>query len=1072
MKKNKVVKIVKIAVLCLVTALTLDCPTLDVFNPLGKTDYSAEEKRRRTIALGILGKVINLTADKDNVLAPESYTISWEYNGLETIGFDPSYYAFIADDKLFFVIARSLSPNETSLIPPTDFNDKDPNKLAFVMVPQDSTSVTFPTTDTKSTITIYHAIYVTDIKYYSMRQSGGLAPVTVFVDNSVKLDISKSQVKPGQSYTLSWNRLEGMSGYELVVSNDRDFHPERTTTTYQGNSTSYTASAPEDITGQTAYFFRVRAVSDAGATDWSNTVMFNCVTSFYQIFLYAPKTEVKVNEPFQLRYWSPTLIACGGDLLEETPEGHFPGESKWIEPKSYEQEITLTRTIPNIYSYQIECDQWEEYYYSNKVYVTVLPDIQPLSLSVSSNEVSFLEEYTLSSNSQGDVGGYEWQEYAGDISNPLVTRTFPKQVLEWVCAHRVAAESTFLYRMRSFSPDPDAPGEKIFEDWSPVVQVTVQPLQSPTGLAVPGAAYGMTSEITWNGVPHADRYKIEMTSGGSSIFLDSETTGISHKFESLGELTIRVQAISGTDESAWSAPLAVTVAPAPAPVATLSADQVDSNEPYTLDWTIAVSEGLQAFIIEETIGSSSGELEIQPGERSRTFSHETMSALTCTYRIKARYSIEGATVDTDWSNPVSLTINPLIATPDAPVLSVSKSEIQSGESVKFSWNAVDNATSYELINMSNGATNRVPGTSNSITVTLENNTMDRWLMMFSVIAINESGGLEARSSLSNVVHVSVTRIPPGVAPDAPVASGSKSEIQSGESVTISWNAVTNATSYELRNMTTGKTYEVSGTSITVTLVNDVMDRWLMWFSVTAINESGGQVARSSMSNIVFVTVTRITTGVTPEAPYLTVSPGQIQSGESVTISWSAVDFATVYELNNITTGTTTSVSGNSRTVTLTNDQQTPITYQFTVTAVNESGGQEARSSQSNMVSVEVAPAPIATPEAPHLTIDEAVPEQPHYFHLYSGESATLRWNAVANATSYEITYYETDFNFNRISGPTTTSVAGTSFTVTLYNSDWGMYKFYEYTVTALNESGGQVARSTASNKVYISVGAQ
>jgi hypothetical protein len=316
--------------------------------------------------------------------------------------------------------------------------------------------------------------------------------------------------------------------------------------------------------------------------------------------------------------------------------------------------------------------------------------------------------------------------------------------------------------------------------------------------------------------------------------------------------------------------------------------------------------------------------------------------------------------------------------------------------------------------------------------------------------------------------VSVAINPLIVTPEAPEVTISSSEILSGESVTISWNAVENATSYELNNITDGTTSSVSETSITVTLENDQESAITYQFTVTAVNEIGDLVARSSESNTVSVDVTPLPVLITPEAPHLTVSPGEIQSGESVTFSWNAVENATVYELNNITTGKTTRVSRTSKTVKLVNDQQSTKTYQYTVTALNEIGGQVARSSQSNTVSVKVAPAPppVVTLDDPHLIIDGS--PDPDWTLISSGQSVTLKWNAVANATSYELTSYELDDNLNIISGPTTTSVPGTSKTVTLVN-DTGFSKLYKFTVTAVNETGGQVVRSSQSNTVSVTV---
>ncbi|MFC1544866.1 hypothetical protein ACFL4X_01740 [Gemmatimonadota bacterium] len=855
-----------------------------------------------------------------------------------------------------------------------------------------------------------------------------------------------------------------MSGYELEVSEDQDFPPEKTTTIYQGNNTSYTASVPTYIPEETLYYFRVRGVSDTESSPWSNVVELK-INLGNLPWLYAPVTEVEANKPFQLRYRSNSSTASTGWLREEYNSSDITID---IVAGTGEEEIALTREEPGIYKYTVSFPQGAVLVFSEPVYVTVLPAKQPVTLFVSSSEASYLEDYSFSWNTAGEVDGYQWQECAGDISNPLVTKVFPSQVLSWVCNHRVAAESTFLYRVRSFSLNPSAPPDTLFDEWSPPVQITVHPLQPPTGLAAVGATYGMTSDITWTAVAHADRYRLEMASGGTVNVIDTDATQISHTFLSLDELTLRVQAISRTDTSAWSSPVAVTVGRPPSPVAALSSDQVESNESYTLDWTVAFSAGLQAFIIEENTGGSSSELEIQPDQRSRTFSHEVLYATACTYRIKARYLIAGAILDTEWSAPLSITINPLpIATPDAPVAAISPSQIASGGSVTISWNAVANATSYELKNITDGTTTSVSGTS--IAVTLVNDRQSTKTWQFTVTAVNEERDQVARSNASNTVSVEVA---PLLIPAAPVAAISPSQIASGGSVTISWTAVANATSYELKNVTDNTTTSVSGTSIAITLVNDQESTKTWQFTVTALNEGSGQVARSGASNTVSVEVAPAPEPIaTPDAPVASISHSQIESGESVTISWNAVANATSYELNNLTDGKTNTVSGTSRTVTLTNNQQSTKTWQFTVTAVNESDGQVERSGESNMVSVEVTPEeetpPVVTPAAPDLTIDDAVGS--NSIVVFSGEPVTLRWNAVANATSYELTYYECDFNFDRISGPTTTRLSGTFKTYTFINNVMATMDHYEFTVTAINESGGQVARSSASNKTFVIV---
>src|SRR4030042_6650807 len=303
MNKYKVIKIIKLLLIFLFMVLfvagDIMCPGLEIHE--AEWDWM----KRNGHLLAVLGMAKNVSVDKNTVLPGESYTISCEDTKPKNI--DES----INKDHIFFVITRNVYyQGEVWLwqqMRPGELPDVEPEDALVILVPEDSISYTFSTSDKayKDEMAFYHYIHVTNcnevaVWFYIIQGTfvwiegfkGNMPIVKVLGGKLVKLDISKHALTPGQSYTLSWNRSEGLFGYKLEVSEDKDFPPEKTTTIYQGNNTSYTASAPDYIPEETWYYFRVR--NNATASPWSNVVSLK-IDIEYLPLLSAPVTEGKVN---------------------------------------------------------------------------------------------------------------------------------------------------------------------------------------------------------------------------------------------------------------------------------------------------------------------------------------------------------------------------------------------------------------------------------------------------------------------------------------------------------------------------------------------------------------------------------------------------------------------------------------------------------------------------------------------------------------------------------------------------------------------------------------------------------
>ena len=267
-------------------------------------------------------------------------------------------------------------------------------------------------------------------------------------------------------------------------------------------------------------------------------------------------------------------------------------------------------------------------------------------------------------------------------------------------------------------------------------------------------------------------------------------------------------------------------------------------------------------------------------------------------------------------------------------------------------------------------------------------------------------------------------------------------------VTVSWDPVPNATSYDLfytrQSGDDEEEYEEGNWFKNVTspfIVTGLAPNTTYFFKVRA------RVAflKGPASEKVSATTTGAAAAPTlpPDAPINVSATG---GTKQITVSWPTVMGATSYNLywsdvSGVTTGTGTKITGATSPAVI-NGLADDTTYYVIVTAVS-GGGEGAASVQVAAATLPAAPPPTTAPAAP--TSASAVG---------GNEQVTVSWPAVAGATSYNL-YWST------ATGVTTSSTKIAGVTSPYVHTGRTASTQYFYIVTAVNGAGESAASPEA-----------
>ena len=350
-----------------------------------------------------------------------------------------------------------------------------------------------------------------------------------------------------------------------------------------------------------------------------------------------------------------------------------------------------------------------------------------------------------------------------------------------------------------------------------------------------------------------------------------------------------------------------------------------------------------------------------------------------TYKVRAK----NADGTSNYSNVYTVR-----TTPKAPVAS-GISGTTGENSATINWSAVTGAESYDVL--FNGTVQNVKTTSATFTGLTANTSYSYQ------IRVRTSDGASSYSTAKTI------RTAP-IAPASPTVNASQS------AVTISWNPVSGATSYDL--IFNGTTYRVTGTSKTVSGLSAGTNYTYQIRS----NNADGSGSYSAVKTI--TTIPNAPTGVSATATV-----------DSVTVSWTAASGATGYEvyMNNkayTTSGTSIKITGLA----------SNTSYSYKVRAQNASGYSAYTSSQTIKTLLKAPNTPTGvTASATY-------------------NSVTVRWNSAVNATSYDVLFNGTVYN-----------VTGNSKTISGLSANTS----YSYQVRAKNSAGTSAYSAAATIKTPI-----
>jgi hypothetical protein len=358
-------------------------------------------------------------------------------------------------------------------------------------------------------------------------------------------------------------------------------------------------------------------------------------------------------------------------------------------------------------------------------------------------------------------------------------------------------------------------------------------------------------------------------------------------------------------------------------------------------------------------------------------------------------------------------------------------------SYSLDWLDQGTGISYRVQVANNNAFNPTVINAISTTATYDPGVLAADTYYWRVQSIDAFGSASGWSSGRSFIvsSSSGTNTNTGSAPSAPTGVSTTS---GNGSATLTWNAVTGATSYNVYWSTTTGVTTANGTKITGATSpyahSGLTNGTTYYYIVTAVNSYGESTPSTQVS------AAPVGTGSVPAAPTgLTATPGNGQ----VSLTWNTVTGATSYylyhsESSNITTANGYKV-GTYYSGSALFSGVNGVTEYFIVTAVNSYG----ESAASAIVSATPAAAP-------------SVPTAPTGVTATAGSGqVSVSWSSVVGATSYNV-YWSTTNGVTPANGAKLTGAANPAVLTGLTNGTT-----YYFVVTAVNIAG----ESSASTQV-------
>ena len=582
--------------------------------------------------------------------------------------------------------------------------------------------------------------------------------------------------------------------------------------------------------------------------------------------------------------------------------------------------------------------------------VNNVPPAAPTNLSASVNQ----DTVNLSWDEVSDATSYKVYRDSSLIASPT-TNAFTDTTL---------ADGTYLYEVSAV----DDAGESTSKA-SVSATVNNEPPTAPTNLTA--TVNGSNVNLNWNEVSDATSYNVYRD---SSLIASPTTNAFTDTTLADGTYLYEVSAVDDAGESTSKASVNATV----------------NNEPPT------APTNLSASVNQDTVNLSWDEVSDATSYNvyrdSSLLESTTANAFTDTALADGTYLYEVSAVDDAGESTSKASVSATVNN-EPPTAPTNLSASANGSNVNLSWNTVNDATSYNVYRDSNLIASP---TTNAFTDT----ALADGTYLYEVSAVDDAGESTSKASVSATVNNA-----------APAAPTNLSASANGSNVNLSWDEVSDATSYNVY-----RDSNLIASPTTNAFTDTALADGTYLYEVSAVDDAGESTSKASVSATV--------NNEPPAAPTnLTASA----NGSNVNLTWNTVDDATSYKVYR-DSSLIASPTSNAFTDTALADG----TYLYEVSAVDDAGESTSKASVSATVNNEPPTAPT--------NLSASV----------NADSVNLTWDTVADATSYNV-YRDSSL----IASPTTTTFTDTALADGTYL----------YEVSAVDGAGESTSKASVSATV-------
>jgi YD repeat-containing protein len=646
-----------------------------------------------------------------------------------------------------------------------------------------------------------------------------------------------------------------------------------------------------------------------------------------------------------------------------------------------------------------------------------------LTLGYANNQLATVSEngsvvttygYDAQGNRNNLTSGGASTAYSFDVENQLLSVSGVESYAYDAAGRRVAKTATngavsayYFYDqggqlMYAFDPSTATATNYIYLGTKLIARHASLELALPGSLTASANPNDGNFTMSWGAVSGATSYNLqESVNGGAwNTIYSGASTDAALSGRAGGSYTYLVQACASGTCTGWTSSGTVGVWPA---IPTITVPSGTINGSYTVSWSASTSA--TGYTVQEALNGGAW-TTIATNQTGTSIARPGTTTGSYTYQVQASNSYGTA----GWSaTSAAVTVNTSFGVVPSPTPTLSVPATNNTGSATISWSAASPVTGYTLQQSSNGGSSWITvysGTGTSVALS----GLAAGTYTYQLQACNTAGGGEACTAWIAGGPMVLT-LPPTGTPSLSTPSAS-----SNGSYTVSWSAVSTATSYTLQQqISSGSWTTVQSSSATSWPASGEGDD-TYGYRVQGCN-AGGCGPWSG---------TGTTTVTLPPSSAPSLSGGGSSSTGSYTVSWGSVATATSYNLQeNVNSGGWSTVQSSSAT-SWSASGLGDGTYQYQVQACNVGGCGPWSSAVTMTVLLPPSTAPSLSGGGTSNT-----------------GSYSVSWSSVATATSYTL-----QENANGAGWATVQSSSATSWSASGRGNGT-----YEYQAQACNASG-------------------